>query len=101
MKLQRDCGLGVIKHIIPLIRVPNQYYVILTNSYICYCALLLLGRVGAGDKWFSPRPSPSNKNGIFFSACLMRDLALMQPPSQSVLGSSEARNTVQHVGMIS
>lgn len=27
MKLQRDCGLGVIKHIKPLIRVPNQYYV--------------------------------------------------------------------------
>lgn len=56
MKVQRDCGQGVIKHIIPLIRVSNQYYVILTNSYICSCALLLLGRVGAGDKWWAHTP---------------------------------------------
>lgn len=57
MKLQRVCGLGVIKHIIPLIIVPNQYYVVLTYNYICYHALLLLGRVSAGDKWCSSRPT--------------------------------------------
>lgn len=57
MKLQRVCGLGVIKHIMPLIIGSNQYYVLLTCSYICCCAMLLLGRVSARDKWFSSRPT--------------------------------------------
>lgn len=55
MKVQRVCGLGVIKHIMPLIIGSNQYYVLLT--YICCCAMLLHGRVSARDKWFSSRPT--------------------------------------------
>lgn len=66
MKLQRACGLGVIKHIMPLIIVPNQYYVALTYSSICHCAMLLLGLVIAGDKWLSSGPSFPRK--IAFSS---------------------------------
>lgn len=57
MKLQCVCGLGVIKRIIPLIIGSNQYYVLLTYSYICCCAVLLPGRVSARDKWLSSRPT--------------------------------------------
>lgn len=96
------CGLGVTKFIMPTILVPNQYYVASACSDIYYSALWLPVWVSVGEKWFSWHPTHP-QNAAFSPQCLwVFDAGLGRARSSSacVVGSSAARNIVQHMGIV-